>query len=336
MRNASIVAAVALALTLAACSEKEEASAPATPAAPTPTAAPTPAPVPPPTPAQTSQAEADPQQKLNLYIDCYNRASDSFGRSLQRYASWIKNMDVGPTGQERVVYGLYSVQGAEDCQKAVAQAQALPPAMPALDQAAVAFTTSLAPLQKTITEAYAYYDRENYKDDGFAKGKALHKPLDEQARAFHAANDKFSDALDDANDAQQRAHLAQMEKEGGRNLAYYHLATMIQSKMLLRLLTQEQPDIAKIGENIDALEKTIDDMSKVEGEKPMMWSSYESRVDSFRKAAKELWRRQRDKTPYSTGERSLVGTSGGWMVPGSPDKLVHDYNEMVAHSNRLR
>jgi hypothetical protein len=333
------VAAVMLALTLPACSKKEDAPAPSVPAtAPAPAApvpAPTPAPAPAPAPTQTSQADADPQEKLNLYIGCYNKASSSFGRSLKRYQSWVKNMDTGPTGQERVVYGLYSVDGAQGCQKAVEQAKALAPGMPALDQAAAAFAANLAPLQDTITETYTYYDRQNYKDDGFAKGKALHKTLAEQAKAFEAANEQFSDALDDANDAQQRAHLAQMEKQGGRNLAYYHLSTMIQSKELLRLLTQNQPDSAKIGERIDAFEKTIDDMNKAEGDKPMMWSSYQSDVDNFRKAAKALWRRQRDKTPYSIGEKSLVGTSGGWMVEGSPDQLIHNYNTMVDSSNRL-
>jgi hypothetical protein len=319
-----------MALALAACSKKEEAPAPSAPAV-----ASTPAPTP--SPVQTSQAEADPQQKLNLYIGCYNQASSDFGNSLKFYASWVGNMNIGPTGKEPAVLGLLPVKSAQDCQKAIAQAKALPPSLPALDDAATAFAASLGPLQDTITEAYPYYDRQNYKDDGFAKGKALHKTLAEQAKVFSAANERFSDALDDANDAQQRAHLAQMEKAGGRNLDYYHLSVMIQSKALLRLLTQDQPDVAKSGERIDALEKTIDDMSKVEGDKPMMWSNYRSSVDSFSKAARALWRRQRDKTPYDEGEKVILGTPGGsWMVNGSPDKLVHEYNQMIESSNRLR
>jgi hypothetical protein len=48
------------------------------------------------------------------------------------------------------------------------------------------------------------------------------------------------------------------------------------------------PDTAKIGERIDAFEKTIDEMSKVGGGKPMMWESYERNVDNFRKSAKAL------------------------------------------------
>jgi len=336
--GASALAAI-LALTLSACSKKDEAPAPSAPPPATAPAAPAPAPKPertaPPAPERTSQAEASPQEKLHLYIGCYNEAGSSFQRSLDRYASWVKNMEAGPSGREMVVYGLYPVHGAQACQKAVEQAKATPPAMPELDQAAAAFAASLGPLDATIAEAYAYYDRENYKDDGFAKGKTLHKTLAEQGKTFTAANKQFSEAINNANDAVQLARLQRMEKEGGRDLAYYHLATMVRSKEVMRLLMRGDADSAQVGAKIEALEKTIDEMNQLSGEKPMMWSSYQQNVDGFRKAAKELWRRQRDKTPYVMGEKSLLGTSGGWMVNGSPDKLIHEYNTMVDTSNRL-
>jgi hypothetical protein len=346
------IAAAAFALTLSACSSKKEDAPPAA-SAPTASAPAATAPVAvasiasaaapgaiaspsAPAPDQSSQAESNPQRKLNLYIECYNHANSSFQRSLARYASWVKDMTVGPTGHERIVYGLYSVDGAQACQQAVQQAKELPPAMPQLDQAAAAFAASLEPLQATITDAYAYYDRENYKDDGFAKGKALHKTLAGQAKTFEAASRQFSDALDDADDAQQQAQLQRLEKEDGRNVAYYHLSTMIQAKGLMRMLLRDNVDIAKAGASIDAFEQTIDAMNKAPGEKPSAWWSYQSDVDNFRKTAKSLYRRRRDKTPYPMGQESLLGTSGGWMVEGSPDRLLRDYNTMVETSNNLR
>jgi hypothetical protein len=364
------IAAILVALTLSACSQKEQApaasapaaapvspapnaaaSAPAVaPASPAPNAtasAPAVAPASPapnaaasasttPAPAQTDQAdEVSPQAKLNLYIECYNKASGSFRRSLDRYQSWVKDMNIGPTGNERIVYGLYPVEGAQGCKKAIAAANAAAPKMPVLEQAATTYGASLEPLEATINEAYTYYDRENYKDDGFAKAKTLHHALAEQAKAFTAANRQFSDALDDANDAMQQAQLQRMEKQNGRNLAYYHLSTMIQAKGLIRVLSQDNVDIEKTGAKIDAFEKTVDEMAKAPGDKPTMWGAYANNVEEFRKTAKGLFRRLRDKTPYSTGERSLLGTSGGWMVEGSPDKLINTYNTMVATSNRL-
>jgi len=94
--------------------------------------------------------------------------------------------------------------------------------MPELDEAALAFADSLRLLNATATEVYAYYGAEDYKNDGFAKGKALHKPLLEQLEAFVAASKRFLDTFDNANDALRQASLQRMEKEGRRNLAYVH------------------------------------------------------------------------------------------------------------------
>ncbi|MDR2011679.1 MAG: YiiG family protein [Rhodanobacter sp.] len=336
--NAAASTSATSAAAPAAPAPNTEASASATPAAapatPAPNAAASASATP--APAQSDQAdEISPQAKLNLYIECYNKASGSFRRSLNRYQSWVKDMKVGPTGNERIVYGLYPVNGAQSCKKAIAAANAAAPKMPALEQVANAYAASLEPLQATINDAYTYYDRENYKDDGFAKGKTLHQALAEQANAFTTANRQFSDALEDANDAMQQEHLQRMEKQSGRNLAYYHLSTMIQAKGLMRVLEQDNVDIEKTGAKIDAFEKTVDEMAKASGNKPTMWDAYAHNVEEFRKTAKALFRRLRDKTPYSTGERSLLGTSGGWMVEGSPDKLINAYNTMVETSNNL-
>ena len=70
-------------------------------------------------------------------------------------------------------------------------------------------------------------------------------------------------------------------------------------------------------------------------EQPMMWSSMESALESYRVAAKERLRRVRDKTPYSQGGRMMLNANSGWMISGSPDKLVRNYNELITTSNRL-
>lgn len=46
-------------------------------------------------------------------------------------------------------------------------------------------------------------------------------------------------------------------------------------------------------------------------------------------------RRVRDKTPYSQGDRMMLNANSGWMISGSPDKLVRNYNELINTSNRL-
>ena len=46
-------------------------------------------------------------------------------------------------------------------------------------------------------------------------------------------------------------------------------------------------------------------------------------------------RRIRDKVPYSAGDRMMLGNAGGgWMVEGSPPRLMRDYNQLVDTYNR--
>ena len=46
-------------------------------------------------------------------------------------------------------------------------------------------------------------------------------------------------------------------------------------------------------------------------------------------------RRIRDQVPYSAGDKMMLGNAGGgWMVEGSPPRLLRDYNQLVDAYNR--
>ena len=55
---------------------------------------------------------------------------------------------------------------------------------------------------------------------------------------------------------------------------------------------------------------------------------------SFLTSAKQLMRRVRDKVPYSQGDRMMLNGGGGWMVEGSPPRLLRDYNQLIDAFNR--
>src|SRR5690606_30085901 len=51
-------------------------------------------------------------KKSNLFISkCFNNYSIRVPDSHSRYVSWIKDPKAGPTGSERIVYGLYQING---------------------------------------------------------------------------------------------------------------------------------------------------------------------------------------------------------------------------------
>ncbi|MGZ5829971.1 MAG: DUF3829 domain-containing protein, partial [Xanthobacteraceae bacterium] len=63
-------------------------------------------------------------------------------------------------------------------------------------------------------------------------------------------------------------------------------------------------------------------------------SMFISNAKSFLTTAKQLMRRIRDKTPYSQGDKMMLDAGSGWMVDGSPPRLLRDYNQLVESYNR--
>ena len=59
-----------------------------------------------------------------------------------------------------------------------------------------------------------------------------------------------------------------------------------------------------------------------------------SNAKSFLTSAKQLTRRIRDKVPYSQGDRMMLNAGSGWMVEGSPQRVLRDYNQLVEAYNR--
>lgn len=279
--------------------------------------------------------------KLNSYIKCFNSLDGSARKSISRYASWVKDMKSGPTGKESIVYGLYSINGSTitECQGSFSVAGGVKPAIP-LDAAAAAYIEALAGLNKVVEDMYPYYDRENYKDDKFAKGRQLHGPFATQAARFEEASRRFASELDEENDRRLEAQMARLEQEQGRKLPYLNMLTMHKAKLLVRLVQRETTDAQPIIPRLDAFEKAADEQSQFAKSNPQglptMWSIYANSIEEFRKASKEYMRRVRDKTPYSTGDAMMMKAGSGWMVEGSPDKVIRSYNQMVTYSNGLR
>lgn len=105
-------------------------------------------------------------------VMCAARLFPRLAQSEQRYHSWVG--EDGPTGQERIVYGLYA--GYDD---AVERCQGEPEL--------AAFAKVALPL---VAKANRYYDEEDHRDDAFALGRALHPKLVASWQVMHRLEDK--------------------------------------------------------------------------------------------------------------------------------------------------
>lgn len=274
-------------------------------------------------------------QKLNAYIGCVNRLTGRAYDSRARYFSWAAKS--GPTGKERIIYGTYTIYDTSDCAKNVEKANAMEPHDAELEAAASAYADAVSKLAPLLKEADDYYTQENYKDDKMAKGKALHPQLVAAWDAFSVADHKLRDGLEAIHDKRALQKLAEIEKSEGRQARYYVEALMIQAKRVERAAQKDNPDVAEMTAAINDYETSVKGAEPFAGSggKGEIGSMFISNAKSFLTTSKQLMRRVRDKVPYSSGERMMLNNQGaGWMVEGSPPRLMRDYNQLVDAYNR--
>lgn len=294
--------------------------------------------------AGTAAGVADHDEALDGLVDCLNGLDHSISNSLDRYESWLPRDKDGktqpPTGKERNVYGLYEVHDndVKTCNAGIALAIT----KPEFKDVATKFKASADKLVPEMNAAYKYYDRDEYKDDKFAKAKTIHATMWPMAEDFLKTSKEFRAAVVKANDARMEKELKEVEAQQGRNLVFQKLNLMKQAKNAVSVGTDEKASLADVQAVTEAFEKAENEMDTyakahaAETAKVMMWSSFTSEAEGYLKALKERVRRVREKTPYSRSEIMQMNGSAGWMVEGSSDKVSHEYNELVNRSNTLR
>jgi Protein of unknown function (DUF3829) len=279
-------------------------------------------------------AETPPEiQKMNAYVGCINRLSARSYDSRRRYFSWVGKK--GPTGKERIIYGTYTIYDTSDCRKNVEKANAMEPHDADLEAAATVYVAAVSALEPLLKEADDYYSQQDYKDDKMAKGKALHPRLVAAWDAFASADQKLRGTVEAINDKRKAEKLAAIEKSEGRQARYYVEALMIQAKRVLNAQDAAKPDLAAITQALKEYEDSVKGAEQFSGSGAgKIGSMFIGNAKSFMVTAKKLMRRLRDHQPYSAGDRMMLNSGGGWMVEGSPPRLLRDYNQLIESYNR--
>ncbi len=194
-------------------------------------------------------------EKLNAYVGCINRLSARAYDSRARYFSWAAKS--GPTGHERIIYGLYTIYDTTDCRNNVEKANALEPHDAELEAAATAYAKAATKLELLLKEADDYYTQQDYKDDKMAKGKALHPLLVAAWDDFESADKNLRGGVETINDKRALEKLAAIEQSEGRQARYHVEALMIQAKRVLRAEDSGKPDLAAITQALADYESIV-------------------------------------------------------------------------------
>jgi hypothetical protein len=292
--------------------------------------------------ARTSGDDTRLAQKISAYIDCINRHSNWTLGSRERYLDWVKDAKRGPTGRERVIYGLYPLYDASDCREGIEKAASLLPPAPEIEQAAAAWIKAFAALNTIVTEANSYYELENYKDDKMAKGKSMHPQLMEAFARFDEANDALYGKVVTTQDGLAERRLQRLAADPARKAEFLFATLNDRAKRVVRLMkaagtksfdrdgyAAAVSDFEKTYFEADAYGKDKSDRSQDAFDSIMMMNALD-----FLKSAKSLMRREREGFRFSAGERMFIDDGSGEMVEGHPKHLIDRYNKFIEAANR--
>lgn len=275
--------------------------------------------------------------KSNLYIkSCVNAYSDSVSSNFDDYKKWVKDLEKGPTGKETNIYdGSQISNDGQDCVDAINQAKELNPDLPDVEAHAEAYGAALKEVVARSNEIYPYYNREDYKDDKFARAKEAHPALLKAYRDFEAADKTFQTDIDKLEDEVAQGDLKEFGNDPENRFQYLMVDTGIKAKKILKEVDRQsfnelsaealQPLVDDFGKSVDEL-KIVKETSK--NQTNISVSMYPRSCEEFLKSSKELTRHIRDKTPFTRNELMM-----GNLTTGTPQNLVSKYNEMIRYRN---
>jgi hypothetical protein len=274
------------------------------------------------TPALAQQAARPPQQdpalvaaiqKSNAYIGLMNRTLRA-SQSLERYASWV-NMKSGPTGREPYIsYGLYSLYDVRSEIEKAKVAMGAEPKSPELDAAIERYIAAYQTLAPIITQAYGYYERQDYKADKMVPAGETF--LQERAK-LDALMKTFKRDLD-------KQELAAIDALEGRKARYHVKAVMIGAQEMMEFMpSNAKPvvDMAAFDPALARFASVVRDFDAFNAANPGAMSGF----DSFPARLLGKLRDFQTKLQRAKGDaRRGAGQDVTW--------IVNDYNMMISMS----
>jgi hypothetical protein len=303
------------------------------------------------------QADDQLQAKLDEYVKCLNSLSSSLHQTRRRYLRAIPR--TGPKGTEHdVTLDRAPAGAAAACAAGVQKSNALPPSDAKLEAAGTEFADAASDVDGLLAEMDAYLSAKSYKDDRWAKGKALHPRLMASWDRFVTADKNLHVTVDGMTKPLAQRLLGRIERDEGRRYRYGRKRVLIAGRELI-----EASD--PVGEDTDIdftvyqtaftdFEKALDELVTYGGQHKAdlmneksapNWPRADANYDQFvrastdyKKTAKEFWRCLRDAPPRAKSQsgridREKVGSCGTESAWRESEILVQTYNDFIHVSN---
>lgn len=306
--------------------------------------------------ANTPQDDADEQmlEKLDAYIICLNTLSTPVHQTRARYFSWV-DPKKGVTGNERVVLGLFDIpnETVTKCTAGLAKAKTMPPQDLKLQAAGEDFAKTVTELDALIEEVFTYYENKNFKDDKFAKGKAMHPKLVTAFQNFSKADNGLHSTLDGITKPLATRTLGRIEREEGKKFRWHRKNTLIQAREVVEagdpVGEDDFVDFALLNAEFIQFDQALTDLQafglvhkkELDAQSNPSWPLASSNFDQFTRAAEDYRKKAREYMRCLRDAPARAKTANGKVDPdklppcpdGRPRDVISKYNEFIRTSN---
>ena len=191
-----------------------------------------------------------------------------------------------------------------------------------LDAQIAPYTAAYEALAPTIIKAEGYYERQDYKEDKMAEGKALHAKLAPAAQTFLAERAKVEALFAREKERSDAAELALIEQSEGRKARWQVMNVMIRARPILALLPTDAKPVVEMPAfeaALAAYATAVRELDAYVAAEPGALSSFEARPRAWLGKLREF----RDKLVPGKGDaRRGAGRDLTW--------IVNDYNTMIS------
>ncbi|MCH9685182.1 MAG: YiiG family protein [Deltaproteobacteria bacterium] len=264
-------------------------------------------------------------QKLDLYIQCTNRASRRMYDSWHKYSERAKE-DGTPAKKNRVPF-LYKIDSElTPCEEAVAKGPGTEPTLPEVEKAMADYLTHAKVFASYTVELDKYYEQENYKDDDWAKGKEIAPKFKAAFEAWSKADGILGEMVATKKDVVELNMLALVEERYGKKIEWHSRNSVHAAKAFVRCVTAEGAKAEGCEKVFTELEEAehgfrgFYDGNKTESDKVFWMSSFQRSIGDY----------------YAESKKFMRDFRKGDIKPDRVNKVVDEYNDLINDSNNLR
>jgi hypothetical protein len=207
---------------------------------------------------------------------------------------------------------------AEAKQAFAAAAKKAPASLRHLEPLATACTTDLEQIAQSFRAAHAYYQAEDFKDDGGEKGRKLHAELAKLAETFRGDIQRLQDALTEIEDKQAADELKQFSDKTTHSFWFRFF-----NREASRIIHAKPEDLTGLIAPLESAQSGLAEFNKSKGSAQPVFRAYAEAADRFVNDAKRL-------------RREVDAKGKPEDVAAIRDSLTSNYNALIGVSNSLR